>query len=104
MKAPRDASGTLLADDGRFIINFGGVLNQLNRKEIAFSSIRKFDVCSKEWSLIGDLGIKLFALESCSSKELNIAITCGGHHYKFKDYNFPFCIVNKFTDINFDDK
>lgn len=83
INSPRDASGTVLANGGRNVINFGGIHWEYDDNGQYVSSkryriIHEFDVCEKQWSKIGDLGVELFALQSCASTELNIAITCGG--------------------------
>ena len=106
----RDAAGMVSANKGRTLLNFGGVSYQndcsmVNPKRSRctkkgarrdFSMIRAFDVCTKRWSEIGDLGLPTFALQSSGSSALNVAITCGGdvplrHH----NLNSPLCFASR---------
>ena len=83
---PRDASGVVMANNGRYILNFGGTYrtrahtrgNRKSTKKGRTSMIRSFDVCRKEWNVIGDLGMKTFALQTAASDSLGVAVTCGG--------------------------
>mmetsp|Transcript_133996 Transcript_133996/g.299502 ORF Transcript_133996/g.299502 Transcript_133996/m.299502 type:complete len:510 (+) Transcript_133996:57-1586(+) len=83
----RDAAGIVMADGGRRILNLGGVwydyppgkeLIPRFRRPQPFSMIRSFDVCTRQWTNVGDLGVQLFALQSCASESLGVTITCGG--------------------------
>jgi len=82
----RDASGTVLANEGRHIFNFAGIHyyypfpnNPTKYRGTKFSTVRRFDVCQKEWEKVGNIGGDgTFALQSCASSKLNVAITCGG--------------------------
>jgi hypothetical protein len=102
LNAPRDASGTLSANNGRNILNFGGVHYHEDptnkRVKSTFSVIRSFDVCTpnKRWSLVGDLKLPTFALQTVASQKLQLAITCGGDVTGTKDRNNPWCVVNRF--------
>jgi hypothetical protein len=80
LNAPRDASGLVVANDGRSVINFGGVsyTYQDRRRMNVFSIVRNFDVCEKKWTKLGDLAMQCFALQSVASSDLNVAFTCGG--------------------------
>jgi hypothetical protein len=98
VNAPRDASGMALANNGRNVINFAGTHYQYRtvddgrggtrraRTHHRFSTIRSLDVCEKTWSKIGDLGAQTFALQSCASSRLNVAISCGGHVFSKSKY------------------
>ena len=103
----RDASGTIVVDGGRFIVNFGGTYHYLEddpddskkkrkRKRGRFSMIRAFDVCRKEWNVVGDLGLHTFALQTAASQELQVALTCGGETTSMKHTNGHWCFVNRF--------
>jgi hypothetical protein len=102
LNAPRDASGTVTANKGRNILNFGGVHyhddQTKKRVKSVFSVIRSFDVCTptKRWSLVGDLKLPSFALQTVASQKLQLAITCGGDVSGAKDRNNPWCVVNRF--------
>lgn len=95
----RDASGTIVVDGGRHIVNFGGTyhyyLEQKKRKRGRISMIRSFDVCQKEWSVIGDLGLQTFALQTAASQELQLAVTCGGEA-PMHNGNGHWCFANRF--------
>jgi hypothetical protein len=94
----RDASGTIMVNGGRQIVNFGGTYHYLQkgkRKRGRFSMIRSFDVCKKEWNIIGDLGLQTFALQTAASEDLQLAITCGGEA-PMKNSNGDWCFVNRF--------
>jgi hypothetical protein len=109
---PRDASGVVVANQGRILLNFGGVHyhyprgdpnNVKERRAHVFSNIRSFDVCNKTWQTVGDLGYGTFALQSCASEELQIAVSCGGSSIYGKSnltpkLNIPWCIVNRFQE------
>mmetsp|Transcript_125397 Transcript_125397/g.297731 ORF Transcript_125397/g.297731 Transcript_125397/m.297731 type:complete len:480 (-) Transcript_125397:246-1685(-) len=93
---PRDASGIAVANDGRYILNFGGVYRPSRHVVHTYSVVRKFDVCSKEWQVVDDLGIRSFALQSAASQKLQLAITCGGQGgvtELFEHHNSPWCIA-----------
>jgi hypothetical protein len=109
LNAPRDASGTVTANKGRNILNFGGIhyfnpdptLFRKGGKQ-TFSVIRSFDVCHPEqrWSLVGgsDLKLAIFALQTVASQKLQLTITCGGDAPNTKNRNNPWCIVNRFPN------
>ena len=101
----RDASGTIVVDGGRHIVNFGGTYHYLQdrpdhkssqRVRGRFSMIRSFDVCRKEWSIVGDLGMHTFALQTAASQDLQVAVTCGGETTSMKNSNGHWCYVNRF--------
>jgi hypothetical protein len=103
--APRDAAGVVVANQGRYVLNFGGVHytypmgSKDKRKRItkAFSTIRRYDVCAREWTLVGDLGVNTFAIQTSASAELGIAVTCGGYLVELKHYNSNrrHCVVSR---------
>lgn len=85
LNAPRDAAGLVLANGGRFLVNFGGVHYHYDDFDLRsgfrrrdFSVIRAFDVCTKEWKKVGDLGVETYAIQSVASERWNLAFTCGG--------------------------
>jgi hypothetical protein len=114
----RDASGLVVAEGGRWLINYGGVhyvyppgqeynqtLEMGGKRGAPFSDVRIFDVCgSRKWHLApkqSHLGLRTFAMQTCASKELGVAFTCGGQApYKWHTnhpethINLPFCIAN----------
>jgi hypothetical protein len=112
---PRDASGVVVANGGRNLINFGGVFHIYpggkynikklwRKKKHVFSNIRSYDVCEKKWETIGDLGIPTFALTTTASEELQIAVTCGGttifvEHEAMSNDSIRFCTVNRLKGI-----
>ena len=96
--SPRDASGTVTMDQGRKILNFGGIHYHHGPHKV-YSVVRSFDVCNKEWSIVGDLGIENFALQTVASQELQICITCGGFVYGYA--NSPWCLVTRPNDDGF---
>jgi hypothetical protein len=93
----RDASGVFLASR-RFIINVGGTYHYLTAKNKRtrgrFSMIRSFDVCTKQWSVIGDLGLRTFALQS-AAMNTNMGLTCGGEA-PMRNTNGHWCFVTRF--------
>eukprot|EP00980_Cylindrotheca_fusiformis_P000007 scaffold1_cov108-Cylindrotheca_fusiformis.AAC.7 len=114
VNAPRDASGTVFANNWRNIINFGGIHYHGHRQvrkqngELGaarsmrrYSMVRKFDVCSKTFSKVGTLGVETFALQTSGSGKLNVAITCGGHTFTRKTENSPWCMVNRIPGVQF---
>ena len=68
---PRNASGVVVANNGHHILNFGGTYHTRahirGKKKISTrgrtSMIHAFDVCQKEWNVVGNLGLK----HSCCS-------------------------------------
>lgn len=106
--APRDASGLAIANNWRNFINFGGIhyhghhnftepdgslsLRFTHRR---YSTIRSFDVCSRTWSKVGDMGVRVFAVQTGVSANLNLAITCGGHIDAKRNNNNPWCIASR---------
>jgi hypothetical protein len=99
----RDASGIIVASR-RHIVNFGGTYHywttsavvgeKKKRKRGRFSMIRSFDVCTKQWSVIGDLGLKTFALQSAAMAS-NMALTCGGEA-PMRHSNGHWCFLTRF--------
>jgi len=121
----RDASGVVTAHGARYLLNIGGVAysypdghegDVTYRHPYVFSNIRMYDVCKSEsWVDVGDVSVPEFALQSCSSKELGVAITCGGASpamYKHRNgeeengqnSNVPYCFVNRFDHLDLDNK
>ena len=118
----RDAAGVATADNGRHVVNFGGVWygyprghagNVRFRQPHPFSEVRSLDTCSpaQGWVREGTLGFALFALQSCASHRLNLAFTCGGvGEVMFKNKtlydqtngNFPRCLVNRLPRMHMD--
>jgi len=89
---PRDAAGLVQANGGRNLVNFGGIMyykakNRTGRRANRFSMIRSFDICTKTWSIVGDLGRKSFALQTSASERLQVAVTCGGFLSNGKNYH-----------------
>jgi len=86
LDAPRDAAGLVPANGGRgYLVNIGGVHYQyehfeaktgLQRRE--FSVTRAFDICTKQFKKVGDLGVETYAIQSVASERLNLLFTCGG--------------------------
>jgi hypothetical protein len=106
VNCPRDASGVIMANGGKEILNFGGIFYDFpggKFRSTRFSTIRSFDVCKKQWRAVGDLGPKIFALQTSASNELQVSVTCGGEarHPSFKTANSPWCLVKRFrSNIN----
>eukprot|EP00562_Extubocellulus_spinifer_P013492 CAMPEP_0178540048 /NCGR_PEP_ID=MMETSP0697-20121206/827_1 /TAXON_ID=265572 /ORGANISM="Extubocellulus spinifer, Strain CCMP396" /LENGTH=439 /DNA_ID=CAMNT_0020172375 /DNA_START=331 /DNA_END=1646 /DNA_ORIENTATION=- len=97
---PRDASGGITANNGRDIVNFGGIYYDFpngNFRATRFSTIRSFDVCKKTWTVVGDLGVQTFAVQTTASEELQISVTCGGEarNSGYPGMNSPWCIVHR---------
>ena len=95
----RDASGILLVEN-RYMVNFGGTYHYYDdthgrRKRGRFSMIRAFDVCNKKWSIVGDLSLQTFALQTAASANLQVALTCGGEA-PLRNSNSPYCFVTRF--------
>jgi hypothetical protein len=103
---PRDASGVVTANNGRCILNFGGTYrtearirsNNKSTEKGRTSMIRSFDVCRKEWNVVGDLGMETFALQSTASDRLGVAVTCGGEA-PLQFANSPFCFVSRWKNM-----
>lgn len=118
----RDAAGVATAEDGRYVVNFGGVWYDYPighegdvrfRRPKPFSEVRSLDTCSpaRGWVHKGSLGFGLFALQSCASHRLNLAFTCGGVGdvmwqnktlYNRTRGNFPRCLVNRLPRMHMD--
>ena len=119
----RDAAGVVTASRGRFILNFGGLVYTYPRKRRRglrdrrahpMSEVRVLDTCDpgKGWVRAGTLGFALFALQTCASHRLNVAVTCGGTgealwrlpktEYNQLRGNFPRCIVNRLPGMSLD--
>ena len=113
--APRDASGVVMADGGRSIVNFGGinqVRNPLWKKKDRsngpkvfstwYSTVRKLDVCFKKWEKVADLGIQTFALMASASTKLNTAFFCGGSMSRSDFHgNTELCLAIRIPGIEF---
>ena len=113
--APRDASGVVMANNGKSVVNFGGI-NQVrnplwkkgNRKHgpkvfsTWYSTVRELNVCSKTWEKVSDLGIQTFAFMSSASTKLNTAFFCGGAMYR-QDFNgnTELCLAIRIPGIKF---
>ncbi|VEU42554.1 unnamed protein product [Pseudo-nitzschia multistriata] len=113
--APRDASGVVMANGGRSIVNFGGI-NQIRnprwkKKDRSngpkvfstwYPTIRELNVCSRTWEKVADMGIQTFALMASASTQLNVAFFCGGSMYR-QDYNgnTNLCLATKIPGIDF---
>ena len=104
INGPRDAGGLVIANGGRHLLNFGGVVYDYHpgkpeikryRRRTDYSIVRAFDVCTKAWSKVGDLGAKTFAVQTAASVGLNMAFTCGGEGRKQHNQNNPWCFVNR---------
>ncbi len=113
--APRDASGVVMANGGRSIVNFGGinqVRNPLFEKgdrakgpkvfSTWYSTVRELDVCHKTWEKVADLGIQTFALMAAASTKLNTAFFCGGSMSR-NDFNgnTELCLAIRIPGIKF---
>jgi hypothetical protein len=111
----RDASGVVVASR-RHIVNFGGTYHYWTtststttndgdgtnnetqtqrRKRGRFSLIRSFDVCTKQWSIVGDLGFRTFALQSTALNHQPMVVTCGGEA-PTRHGNGPWCFLTRF--------
>jgi len=103
---PRDASGVVVANSGQTILNFGGTFrtdarirgNDKVTEKGRTSMVRAFDVCRKEWNVVGDLGLKTFALQTAASDRLGVAVTCGGEAPLWHA-NSPFCFASRWHDM-----
>jgi hypothetical protein len=129
VNAPRDASGVVLANGGRSIVNIGGVnyirnpdwkkgqknnnKNQQKRKKgnrggpktlaTWYSTVRELDVChTRSWKKVADLGVETFALMAAASTGLNAAFFCGGAQYS-QDFHgsTPWCFAIQVPGIQF---
>eukprot|EP00591_Stephanopyxis_turris_P003188 CAMPEP_0195508772 /NCGR_PEP_ID=MMETSP0794_2-20130614/1896_1 /TAXON_ID=515487 /ORGANISM="Stephanopyxis turris, Strain CCMP 815" /LENGTH=552 /DNA_ID=CAMNT_0040635823 /DNA_START=44 /DNA_END=1702 /DNA_ORIENTATION=+ len=120
----RDAGGVVTANGGRYVVNFGGrgVVDDgksyymktrgggTRVRTSKFSRARVFDTCHREWKDANtELGIGEFALQTCASHSLNLAVTCGGQsncdlkgRRFFKKNNAPWCIINRVPGLEFD--
>ena len=113
--APRDASGVVMANGGRSIVNFGGinqVRNPLFEKgdrakgprvfSTWYSTVRELDVCHKTWEKVADLGIQTFALMAAASTKLNTAFFCGGSMSR-NDFNgnTELCLAIRIPSLKF---
>lgn len=113
--APRDASGVVMANNGRSVVNFGGI-NQIPNPKFTkkdksngpkvfstwYSTVRELDVCEKTWEKVADLGIQTFALMASASTTLNTAFFCGGAMYE-QTYNgnTNLCLAIRIPGIKF---
>jgi len=101
IESARDASGVVMANSGRTILNFFGVFytrfgGKFNKA--SFSMIRAFDVCDKKWPFVSDAGIKMFALQTTASEMLQTAFTCGGEAFE-TGKTFNTCFAHKFENM-----
>jgi hypothetical protein len=113
--APRDASAVVMANEGRSVINFGGI-NQVRNQHWKkgdkrsgpkvfstwYSAVRELDVCDKTWKTVADMGIETFAIMASASTKLNSAFFCGGSMYH-QDFhgNTQWCLATKIPGIQF---
>jgi hypothetical protein len=111
--APRDASAVVMANEGRSVINFGGI-NQVRNEEFTkgdksngpkvfstwYSTVRELNVCERSWSKVADMGIQTFAIMASASTQLNTAFFCGGSMYRqdFKG-NTQWCMASHIPGI-----
>jgi len=110
---PRDAAGIVVTDGGRHILNFGGQAHDISmaehratgrkRHKIKFNMIRSLDVCQKEWSKVGDMGLSTFALQSCASQRLQVAFTCGGEA-PLHNSNSDMCIASHWASMHIENQ
>lgn len=111
---PRDAAGIVVADGGRHILNFGGQAHDISKAEerratgrkrhkIKFNMIRSLDVCQKEWTKVGDMGLSTFALQSCASQRLQVAFTCGGEA-PLHNSNSDMCVVSHWASMHIENQ
>ena len=114
--APRDASGVVMANDGRSVVNFGGINQVRNplwskkKKKVNgpkvfstwYSTVRELNVCTKRWQKVADMGIQTFALMASASTKLNAAFFCGGSMYR-QDFNgnTQLCLAIRIQGLNF---
>lgn len=103
--APRDASGVVMANGGRSVINIGGI-NQVrygpNITSRWYSTIRELDVCTKQWTKVADMGIRTFAHMAAASTKLNMAFFCGGARYlEDNNGNTDCCLGIRLPGITF---
>lgn len=93
----RDASGIYIASK-RHIVNIGGTYHfttaEKKRKRGRFSMIRSFDICVKKWTVIGDLGLRTFALQSAVINR-KMGMTCGGEA-PMRNSNGHWCFLTRF--------
>jgi len=113
--APRDASGVVMANGGKSVVNFGGinqVRNPLWKKKDRsngpkvfstwYSTIRELNVCTKKWEKVADLGIQTFALMASASTKLNTAFFCGGSMSRNEfNGNTNLCLAIRIPGIEF---
>ena len=113
--APRDASGVVMANSGRSVVNFGGV-NQVRNPRFQkgdkskgpkvfstwYSTVRELDVCAKKWEKVADLGIQTFAIMAAASTKLNTAFFCGGAMSRDDFHgNTELCLAIRIPGIEF---
>lgn len=113
--APRDASAVVMANEGRSVINFGGINQVRNRHFVKgkrrtgpkafstwYSTVRELHVCEKIWNKVADMGIETFAIMASASTKLNSAFFCGGSMYR-QDFhgNTQWCLAAQIPGIQF---
>jgi hypothetical protein len=113
--APRDASAVVMANEGRSVINFGGINQVRNHgwkkgdkstgpKVIStwYSVVRELNVCEKIWRKVADMGMETFAIMASASSKLNSAFFCGGAMYR-QDFhgNTEWCLAAQIPGISF---
>ena len=113
--APRDASAVVMANDGRSVINFGGINQVRNTNWIKgdkstgpkvfstwYSTVRELNVCERTWEKVADMGIQTFAIMAAASTKLNHAFFCGGSMYR-QDFhgNTQWCLAAHIPGIQF---
>jgi hypothetical protein len=114
----RDASGVVMANGGRYLLNFAGVSYRYpTQQEQAAeglppkitkhtSQVRMLDVCATKpnWSAVADLGLSTFAVLTAASAELNLAFTCGGDVSHQRHRNNPWCVATRIPGVQLDNE
>jgi hypothetical protein len=109
----RDASGVVMANGGRYLLNFAGVSYRYpTQQEQAAeglppkitkhtSQVRLLDVCAATptWSAVADLGLSTFAVLTAASAELNLAFKCGGDVSYQRHRNNPWCVATRIPGV-----
>jgi hypothetical protein len=113
--APRDASAVVMANEGRSVIDFGGI-NQVwnpgwkigDRRtgpkvfSTMYSTVRELNACERTWRKVADMGIEAFAIMAAASSRLNIAIFCGGSVNRAELHgNNKWCLAAQIPGIAF---
>jgi hypothetical protein len=113
--APRDASAIVMANNGKSVVNFGGI-NQVRNpfwtkgdrsngsktNSTWYSTVRELNVCTRTWQKVADLGIQTFAIMASASTKLNGAFFCGGSMYT-QDFNgnTQWCLSIRIPGLHF---